>query len=207
VPELPWDQLADRFSKAVATNSEALEHAVVQYVDGDLATEQRTALEQRLADDAHGATLLKQHEKLHSALRRLPFPRIHWKNLTTHLVDAVDELANPAPIKLFGPWIRTVGGFAVAACVLLASGLMLHQRFASHEMHSPANAPVAMDIHVNTLPVTSNGPALTDISIGAGANVASNTSSTEYADGIVGVQRSRGLIATQSGSEQDIPLY
>jgi hypothetical protein len=207
LPELPWDRLANHFANAVEFGSEGLEQTVVQYVDGDLPADERAALEHRLSDDPHLSAMLQQHQRLQAGLRAMPQPRVHWKNLAEHLSQVVADAADLKPIKLFAySWMRIAAGLAVAACVVLVSSIALHQ----HWQHSGGIAvkggpegPAVAIIEVGPNVITPSAAAITDISIGAGNNVAS-AAPAEYADGIVVVQPSRGLIATSAGSGQDI---
>ena len=204
LPELQWDRLADHFVNAVEFGSEGLDQTVVQYVDGDLAADERTALELRLADDPHLSTLLQQHQRLQAGLRAMPQPRVHWKNLAEHLSQVVADAADPKPIKLFAySWMRTAAGLAVAACVVLASSVALHQHWHQPAGVTPAHESPDFAMEIGPQMITPNGPPVTDISISAGNNVAS-AAPAEYADEIVVVQPSRGLIATSAGSGQDI---
>jgi anti-sigma factor RsiW len=207
LPKLQWDRLADHLANAVEFGSEGLEQTVVQYVDGDLAADERAALEHRLSDDPHVSTLLQQHQRLRAGLRGMPQPRVHWKNLAEHLSKAVADAADPKPIKLYAySWMRAAAGLAVAACVVLVSSIALHQHWHGTGgiavKHGPEGPAVAI-INVGPDAITPSAAAITDISISAGNNVAS-AAPAEYADGIVVVQPSRGLIATSAGSGQDI---
>jgi anti-sigma-K factor RskA len=206
MPRMRWDKLADHLSKAVEFGPERLEQTVVEYVDGDLSADERADLEHRLVDDPYVSSLVRQHGQLRSALRSMPMPAVQWNKLAEHLSDVVAEAADPKPLKISGySWMRTVGGLAVAACVMLVMGLALHQ-------HRQNGSPVAVvpkgNNKVSVISVAFDtsqptGAAVTDISIGAGSNVAS-VAPAEYADGIVVMQPSRGLIATSAGPAQDI---
>jgi negative regulator of sigma E activity len=96
-----------------------LEFAISQYLDGNLAAAEESALEARLASDADARALLAQYRGLDRALRGAPLPNIDWDQLAGRIATAVAKQDEPAQSYRLH-WVRTAAGLALAACVVIA---------------------------------------------------------------------------------------
>lgn len=120
VPALQWDRLAEHLSNAVAADSEQLEFAAMEYVDGAMASQDAAAFASRAAEEPRVEQLVASHRKLHGALKALPKPKVHWNKLAEHLYD--HSIGADRTIKLDAfRWMRLAGGLAVAACVMIVT--------------------------------------------------------------------------------------
>jgi anti-sigma factor RsiW len=99
-----------------------LEFAISQYLDGNLAAAEESALEARLASDADARALLAEYRSLDRALRASPVPDIDFTALGDLIRTAVAAQAEPAQSYRLH-WVRTVAALALAACVVLAVGV------------------------------------------------------------------------------------
>jgi negative regulator of sigma E activity len=99
-----------------------LEFAISQYLDGNLAEAEESALEARLASDADARALLAEYRTLDRALRAAPPPALDWDALSTRISAAVAEQDEPAQSYRLH-WVRTASALALAACVVLAVGV------------------------------------------------------------------------------------
>lgn len=75
--------------------TEQLEFAITRYLDGTLPSEERAALEERLATDPQAQALLAEHEKL-TALLRSPLPEMAWSELAGDFSAVVTGTVDPA---------------------------------------------------------------------------------------------------------------
>lgn len=96
-----------------------LEFAISQYLDGNLAAAEETALEARLASDADARALLTQYRSLDRVLRSSPAPEIDFDALGGRIRGAIAEQDEPAQSYRLH-WVRTAAALALAACVVVA---------------------------------------------------------------------------------------
>jgi hypothetical protein len=141
-PDLDWAEVAQDLSAVVtgtvSEQSRARDQKLnaVLRVAAPLPEIRWEALSQRISD-AVGAAVADTDaadERFDEALRSAssPVPALNWDRLANHLSGAVAAEARreeraaerPAVLGRIG-WVRTFGGLAVAACVLVATGLGL----------------------------------------------------------------------------------
>jgi negative regulator of sigma E activity len=96
-----------------------LEFAISQYLDGNLAEAEESALEARLASDADARALLAEYRSLDRVLRAAPPPTVDWDALSGRVSKAVAREAEPAQSYRLH-WVRTAAALALAACVVVA---------------------------------------------------------------------------------------
>lgn len=99
-----------------------LEFAISQYLDGNLAESEESALESRLSTDADARALLAEYRGLDRALRAAPLPAVDWDALAGRIRHAVAVQGEPAQAYRLH-WVRTAGALALAACVVVAVSL------------------------------------------------------------------------------------
>src|SRR2546421_12460599 len=106
-----------------------VEFLIVQYLDGTLAEGERAALEARLANDVEARALLDEHRRLDALLRRDVMPDIRWDALSRHLSSALMTAEMPEveePVRVLRmPWVGWAGKLAIAAALLIATGIAI----------------------------------------------------------------------------------
>jgi anti-sigma factor RsiW len=139
-PDLDWAEVAGDLSAVVTGTVSEQSRAADQKLNGVLKAAtplpeiRWEALSQRISDavDAAVADTDAGDERFDEMLRSAsPMPPLIWERLASHLSGAVDAEARreeedekPAVLGRIG-WVRTFGSLAVAACVLVATGLGL----------------------------------------------------------------------------------
>jgi negative regulator of sigma E activity len=216
LPPIAWDELATHLSQAVAGDVEQLEFAASQYADGTLPEEEIPAFELELKESPLARQLVDEHRAVTRIVKTPAVPAVRWKRLASHLSDVIAEANEPRTIKLFArPWVRSVVGMAMAACLMLVTGIgirsYLNRGSGKSSTSSVEIGPgsVAIVTHQSPIVVEISGPekspgtAVAEISIGAGPDAAND--SPAFADGIVG-RNPHSLIATSAPAAQDSQL-
>jgi negative regulator of sigma E activity len=216
LPAIEWNKLAAHLSKAVAEDAEQLEFAASQYADGMLLAEEVPGFELELKEGALAQQLVDEHRAVTRMVKTPAVPAIAWKRLASHISDSVAEANEPRTIKLFArPWVRSVVGMAMAACLMLVTGVGIHSylhrgqpgKISQVQVGGPggvALVPTKSPIEVEISgPEQSKGTAVAEISIGAAPDAGGD--SPAFADGIVGGS-ARSLIATNGPAVQDSEL-
>lgn len=96
-----------------------LEYAISQYLDGNLAESEESALESRLSTDPDARALLAEYRGLDRALRAAPLPYVDWDAFAGRIREAVAAVDEPAQSYRLH-WVRTAAALALAACVVIA---------------------------------------------------------------------------------------
>lgn len=221
LPALDWAKVSAQISGAVDEGVEQLEFTASQYVDGTLPADEAAAFEARLAEEPLARQLVDDHRRVTALVRASSsFPKVNWPRLAEHLSDAVAEANEPRTIKLFAqPWIRAVGGLALAACVLIVTSLGLRSYLhpatggaGGHKLAvdvgpgTPAVTPVATATRTPIVveisgPEQAQGTAVAEVSIGAAPD-SQFESSPAFAGDILS-RSPRSLIATNGPAAQD----
>ncbi|HEY8666251.1 MAG TPA: hypothetical protein VIL86_06285 [Tepidisphaeraceae bacterium] len=103
---------------------EKLEFSISQYADGTLPAGEIPALEARLANDSEARELADAYRRLTGLTQAaLPLPAIDWNRLAQHISSAIDEQEEQGRKNYVLPWVHSARKLAIAACVLLASGV------------------------------------------------------------------------------------
>jgi hypothetical protein len=170
-----------------------LEFSISQYLDGTLADEQRPAVEALLAEDPEAQAILAEERALTALLRAEPLPEVRWDRLADSISSAIDEQLEERVAR--ASWwmrFRMPAGLAIAASAAIAIGIaafvLTHGR---SSVVNPGSRPHPNPVAVATLNVEGPqadapaGPAVTEISIGAGGSYAAKDSALDpYADEI-----------------------
>lgn len=143
-----------------------LEYAISQYLDGNLPSLERAALDDRLASDAEARTILDEYRQLDASLKNLPLPTLAWDRVAEQIQQAVAQ--EEAPIRHYSlrsiDWVR---GLAIAASILFVVSLALH--FAQHAEKRAGVAAVS-----GPAVEVAAGPIVSQIGIGPSPTVAAN---------------------------------
>ncbi len=107
------------------------EFLITQYLDGELAEQERAALEQRLAQDPAAREMLESYRKLDAAMKRnAAVPAVRWDAFANHISSALDRLGEP--VQSYRIFSARWAAVAVAALALIAFGtFMIHQHQAA----------------------------------------------------------------------------
>ena len=138
-----------------------LEFAISQYLDGNLAAADESALESRLSTDADARALLAEYRSLDRALRASPVPEIDFAALGDRIRGAVAGQDEPAQSYRLH-WVRTAAALALAACVVIAVSVGIRRLQAPQSPTGPiAGVPaqepkqiVVIDTSPRTVPST-----------------------------------------------------
>src|SRR3954469_22671415 len=109
-----------------------LEFAISQYLDGNLAADEESALESRLAGDADARALFAEYRGLDRALRAAPLPSFDFDSLAGRIHEAVAAQDEPAQSYRLH-WVRFALALALAACVVIAVSIGIRR------LQSPPN--------------------------------------------------------------------
>lgn len=194
-----------------------LEYSISQYLDGTLAPGEESALEARLSTDADARTLLAEYRSLDRVLRAAPMPSLDFKAMGDRIHEAVAAAEiEPAPSYRL-PWVRTVAGLALAACVVIAAGVGIRRlqspttpgdnRVARISEPRPAREPkqiVVIDSTRRTAPATA--PVM-EIAVGPAAAAPGRPAFARYHEDLLSrpsqVMIARGGYSAQNASAQD----
>ena len=179
-----------------------LEFAISQYLDGNLAAAEESALEARLASDADARALLAEYRSLDRVLRSSPVPDVDFDALGSRIRTAVAAQAEPAQSYRLH-WVRTVAALALAACVVIAVSLGIRRLQAPAVPTGPvvkAPAPEPKQIVViDTTPRTTPSTApVAIVSVGPSAAAGDRTALARYHEDLI--SRPSQVIIARTGS-------
>lgn len=181
--------------------SESLEFQICQLVDGTLPPAEREALLRQLDADPQARTLLAQHQRLQQGLGQLmALPAFDWTEVNAQLSGAIATAARPA--AAWG-WRRWAGGFAAAACAVLAGSLALHSFHAKQAAPEPvevaSRSPKILNITVGANPQPS-GSGVEQITVGPSQALVAQGQTGRYADAVV-VQPTRAVVTARADAK------
>lgn len=189
---------------------EDLEFSISQYLDGTLPEDQRAAVEERLEREPEARTLLEQDRRLTDLLRASPLPDVQWDRFADSISGAIDrQLEDRVAEASWWMRLRIPAGLAIAASALLAIGIAIRVLTSGNQYPTPrgpdkppGNQAVAILSVEGPQEDAPAGPAVTQISIGAGGSYANASPLAPYVDEIDN-RPSRVVIA--SGLNPDQP--
>jgi len=184
-----------------------LEFSISQYLDGTLAEQERTALEERLETDAAAQALLAEYRRLDEALCSIPLPGIRWDRLTQVISEAVAQAEEPAQSYRID-WRRLSVPLGLAASVLFAAGIAMHLYLSSGagNFPLPRSSPAKVEIVTGPQADMPGGPVQSEVAIGPAKAVAGVPDLNRYADDTI-TRPSRVLVvASGTQSVDDTPI-
>jgi negative regulator of sigma E activity len=183
-----------------------LEFAISQYLDGNLAAAEESALEARLASDADARALLTEYRSLDRVLRSSPIPDIDSVALADRIRGAVAGQDEPAQSYRLH-WVRTAAVLALAACVVIAVSLGIRRLQAPPAPTGPiAKAPAQEPkriVVIDTTPRTAPSAApVAVVSVGPSAAAADRPALARYHEDLLS-RPSQVIIARNGSPSQD----
>lgn len=178
-----------------------LEFSISRYLDGDLAADERAALESRLAADAEARALFEQHRKIDAALRAMPLPAVQWEALAERISAAVDRADEPVQSYRIGA--ATAGWLAAAASLLLAAGVAVRVLQTDPVPSTPNTIAAAEPKSIRVIDNTSPTAPSVVVAIKPSDVDPDEPALRRYADDIV-TRPSQVLIASSARPAQDI---
>ena len=182
-----------------------LEFSISQYLDGNLAAAEESALEARLASDADARALLAEYRSLDRVLRSSPVPETDFAALGDRIRGAVAEQDEPAQSYRLH-WVRTAASLALAACVVIAVGVGIRRLQAPAVPSGPVAAVEPKQIVViDTTPrVAPSTAPVAIVSVGPSAAPAEGPALARYQEDLI--SRPSQVIIARSGApaQQDV---
>jgi anti-sigma factor RsiW len=235
LPEMDWDELARDFSAVVTGSVDEASRAedqrlnavlrglpAVPAMDWDHVTRQISG-----AVEAEITRVDAEDERVETLLRSAPLPNLDWDRLAERISKGIDAEKASAPVVAVKPakaapareqerpavagrigFVRTFSRFAIAACVLVATGLgirMYNKPVATPVTPGNPGGPTVVVVQtvIETPTVeVAKSPAVAEISIGPSKAYAENTDADLYRRGI-GSNRSQVVIATPAPPADD----
>ncbi|HEX5243475.1 MAG TPA: hypothetical protein VFW23_09475 [Tepidisphaeraceae bacterium] len=189
-----------------------LEFSITQYLDGSLPESQRVALMERLEKDPEARELLEEHRRLNSVLGRAQLPAFQLEAFSKQLSEAIAQA--PAPeveqLSLRMPWLGVRGWMAIAASVLIASGLAI--AILSHGRSGTESNPVHHEMTASAGFVTVTGPVAeatstsddVQVSVGPSKAIAGESTLSRYSADLVMRPAHVMMVASGVNPDQDM---
>jgi hypothetical protein len=228
LPDMDWDDLARDFCAVVTGTVDEQTRAEDQQLNAILATAtplpelQWDELSRRIsaAVDVEIENGDAEDQQLVELLRSAPMPLVNWDRLAGHLsqtIAAKTAAAPGAPMRIADErpavigrigWVRTASRIAMAACVLLATGvgirMYMHNQGGSNRAVGPTNiAPPGQAIVMVETPQieTTKQAAIAEISIGPSKEYVASADPDSYRRGVA--SRSPVVIAAPVTSDDE----
>ena len=192
LPEVRWEQLSSRISAEIDAQqgdqalSDEREFELTQYLDGDLAPEQVASIESQLASDGAARRTLREHAHLAQMLKAMPLPAVNYDLLADHISDSIEGSQRQRLQISF--WMRKAVPVAVAACILIASGIAIRLfNKKPAENIAKTDTPVVREIVLvtnTTPPEPTPASGVIEIDVGASDSYAAR-SFEPYSPGVV----------------------
>lgn len=139
-------------------DTDQLEFAITQYLDGTLSEFDKRVLEERLAGDAEARLLLEEYRHLDAMLRgSRELPSLDYEAMARSISQSIEEEESHVaePIRMPIVWVRR---FAIAAGVMLA--VAVGWRFIPHNGSDTAPQPGEMIVKGPTIDAAPDAPAI-----------------------------------------------
>lgn len=194
-----------------------LEYSISQYLDGTLAADEEATLETRLSTDADARALLSEYRSLDRVLRAAPMPSFDFEALGDRIHEAVAAAeVEPAPSYRL-PWVRTIAGLALAACVVIAAGVGIRRlqssaapgdnRIARTSEMQPTREPKQIVVVDATRRTAPSAAPVAVIAVGPATAAPDRPAFARYHEDLLSrpsqVMIARGDYSAQDGSAQD----
>ncbi len=191
---------------------EQLEFSITQYLDGSLPEAERPALMERLEKDPEARELLEEHRRLDNVLGRAQLPAFQLDAFSKQLSEAIAQA--PAPEveqpSLRMPWVGVRSWMAIAASVLIASGLAI--AILSHGRSGTASNPAHHELTASAGFVTVTGPVSptasssddVQVSVGPSKAIAGESTLSRYNADLVMRPAHVMMVASGVNPDQDM---
>lgn len=196
-----------------------LESSISQYLDGTLAEGERSALERRLAEDAEARVMLDEYRRLDAVLKSAPLPDVRWELLAQSISAAVEQSVEERAATTYRipAWVRTFAPLALAASVLVASGLGIRayllrpgsaNNIAPQVVHIAQEKPqqVATSDVAGPQADRAEGPAQVDVAIGPAHSGDSEPLLAHYSDEVLSRPSHVSVASGVVPAHEDEPL-
>jgi len=189
-----------------------LEFSITQYLDGSLPEAERIALMERLEKDPEARELLEEHRRLDNVFARANLPTFPLEVFSKQLSEAIAQA--PAPEvehhSLRIPWVGVRSWMAIAASVMIASGLAI--AILSHGRGGTASNPVHHELTASAGFVTVTGPVSpvasssddVQVSVGPSKAIAGEATLSRYSADLVMRPAHVMMVASGVNPDQDI---
>ena len=189
-----------------------LEFSITQYLDGSLPESQRVALMERLEKDPEARELLEEHRRLDNVFGRASLPAFQLEAFSKQLLEAIAQA--PAPEveqpSLRMPWVGVRSWTAIAASVLIASGLAI--AILSHGRNGTGSNPVHHELTASAGFVTVTGPVAeatstsddVQVSVGPSKAIAGESTLSRYSADLVMRPAHVMMVASGVNPDQDM---
>jgi len=188
-----------------------LEFSITQYLDGSLPEAERIALMERLEKDPEARELLEEHRRLDNVFARANLPTFPLEVFSKQLSEAIAQA--PAPEvehhSLRIPWVGVRSWMAIAASVMIASGLAI--AILSHGRGGTASNPVHHELTASAGFVTVTGPVSpvasssddVQVSVGPSKAIAGEATLSRYSADLVMRPAHVMMVASGVNPDQD----
>jgi len=189
-----------------------LEFSITQYLDGSLPEAERVALMERLEKDPEARELLEEHRRLDGLLGRASLPAFELEAFSKQLSEAIAQA--PAPEveqrSLRMPWVGVRGWMAIAASLMIASGLAI--AILSHGRNGTTSIPVHHEMTASASFVTVTGPVAeatsgsddVQVSVGPSKAIAGESTLSRYSADLVMRPAHVMMVASGVNPDQDM---
>lgn len=189
-----------------------LEFSITQYLDGSLPESQRVALMERLEKDPEARELLEEHRRLDGLLGRAQLPTFPLEAFSKQLSEAIAQAPAPESEQrsLRMPWVGVRSWVAIAASVMIASGLAI--AILSHGRNGTASNPVHHELTASAGFVTVTGPVSptasssddVQVSVGPSKAIAGESTLSRYSADLVMRPAHVMMVASGVNPDQDM---
>lgn len=189
-----------------------LEFSITQYLDGSLPEPERSALMERLEKDAEAREMLDEHRRLDGLLGRVHLPGFELEAFSKQLSEAIAQAPAPEAEQrsLRMPWVGVRSWMAIAASVVIASGLAI--TMLSHGRSGTVSNPVHHELTASAGFVTVTGPVAeassgsddVQVSVGPSKAIAGESTLSRYSADLVMRPAHVMMVASGATPDQDM---
>jgi len=189
-----------------------LEFSITQYLDGSLPEAERVALMERLEKDPEAQAMLEEHRRLDGLLARATVPAFELEAFSKQLSEAIAQAPAPEAEQrsLRMPWVGVRSWMAIAASVVIASGLAITMLV--HGRNGTASNPVHHEMTASAGFVTVTGPVSqtasssddVQVSVGPSKAIAGESTLSRYSADLVMRPAHVMMVASGVNPDQDM---
>lgn len=152
---------------------EKIEFELSQYLDGTLSSDERAAIELRLASDSEARAVLNQFRRLDESLRATPpaIPNLNWDLISDQISNSIDRheresLLTPAA-RAPSRWRDSVRHLALAAALAIASGVAVFVYYHSNQSNAGGGQGESVTVAVAEGPKVEVAPGPSSTVVGS----------------------------------------